>query len=196
MDTATDLSAVVLAGGASTRMGRDKAWLEFEGQSLVVRATKALASIGVRHVFVSGRAGCDYSALNVPVLLDRHPGIGPLGGIERVLHETTAPLVLVLAVDLPRMTSAFLKNLVATCTREVGAVPELDGRLEPLAAIYPKRCHALAAEAIAQSRYAVRDFVAACVAERAVQIHRVAPADASCFTHWTTPTDFAQGTNR
>src|SRR5262245_32253819 len=97
-------------------MGRDKAWVEFEGEPLIVRAVNTLRSIGIRNVFVSGRKECDYSKLNCPILIDLKPGIGPLSGIERALHHANTPLLLVLAVDLPRMSARFLKKLTSDCT--------------------------------------------------------------------------------
>lgn len=182
-----NLSALILAGGESRRMGRDKAWVEFDGQTLLARAVEKVRRLGVKEVFISGRVGVDYSALNCPVLCDLEPGFGPLGGIERGLHASASPLLLVLAVDLPNMTSDFLGRLLARCDRLTGVVPELDGRLEPLAAIYPRRCHAFVVETIANPRRAARDFAAACLHERAVQIVPVSAADAVCFTNWNSP---------
>lgn len=153
-----DLSAVILAGGESRRMGRDKAWLELDGQPLVALAVEKVRALGVTDIFISGRAGRDYSALPGPVLFDLEPGVGPLGGIERGLHACGSPLLLVLAVDLLRMTSTFLQKLAAHCDRLTGAVPALAGEVEPLAAIYPKRCHAFASEALTKSRHSAREF--------------------------------------
>ena len=68
-----NFSAVILAGGQSRRMGQDKAWLEVGGQPLITRALTVLRAAGIQEIFVSGRAGVDYSALRCPVLLDLHP---------------------------------------------------------------------------------------------------------------------------
>lgn len=185
------LSAVILAGGASRRMGRDKAWLEVDGQSLLARAVATVRELNVEAVFISGQEVEDYSALGCPVLFDREPGFGPLGGIERGLDATASPLLLVLAVDLPQMTAAFLRKMASHCDTLTGVVPRLNGEWEPLAAIYPRRCHAFASEAIIHSRRAARDFAAACLRERAVRTLAVARADAICFQNWNTPADVA-----
>jgi molybdopterin-guanine dinucleotide biosynthesis protein A len=184
-----NLSALILAGGESRRMGRDKAWLEQEGTPLISRAIATVREAGVEEVFISGREGVDYSALHLPVLHDLEHGFGPLGGIERGLRATTTPLLLVLAVDLAQMTPAFLKLLADRCDDLTGAVPKLHGHLEPLAAIYPRRCHAIAADFIAQSRYAARDFAEACHREHAARIFPVPAASAGCFANWNAPAD-------
>ena len=183
------LSAVILAGGQSLRMGRDKAWLEVKGQSLIGRAVETVRALGAEEIFISGRAGVDYSGLKLPVLLDLKPGSGPLGGIERGLDAASSPLLLVLAVDLPQMTTAFLQKLFDHCDSQTGAVPQLAGALEPLAAIYPKRCHALAMECLAGGRRAAREFAVACLRENAVKLFPVAASDAALFANCNSPAD-------
>jgi len=184
-----NFSAVILAGGQSRRMGQDKAWLEVGGQPLITRALAVLRASGIQEIFISGRAGVDYSALRRPVLLDLHPDCGPLGGIQPALARASAPMVLVLAVDLPRMTSGFLRTLAEHCGPGTGAVPKLRGELEPLAAIYPKRCELILRECLLKSRLAARDFAEACLREHAVKPFAVPRTDLSCFENWNTPSD-------
>lgn len=186
------LSAVILAGGRSSRMGRDKAWIEWAGRPLIAHALEKVRRLGVAEVFISGRPGVDYTALGCPVLLDLEPDRGPLGGIERALRECASPLLLVLAVDLPHVTPALLAGLLAACDVRTGAVPKLEDKLEPLAAIYPRRCHARARAALRQARLAARDFAAACLRERAVRAFPVAAADAGCFANWNRPDDLGR----
>src|SRR5512140_1830462 len=186
-----NLSAVILAGGESRRMGQDKAWLEVGGQPLIRRALSTVRDSGIQEVLISGRTGTDYSTVRCPVLFDLEPGCGPLGGIERALAAATAPLVLVLAVDLPGITAAFLRKLAAHCDPLTGAVPKLRGELEPLAAIYPKRCHFIVRDCLLKLRRAARDFADACLRERAVRTFAVSAADASCFDNWNHPVDVA-----
>ncbi|HPC58320.1 MAG TPA: molybdenum cofactor guanylyltransferase [Candidatus Paceibacterota bacterium] len=183
------LTAVILAGGESRRMGRDKAWLEWNGHPLIVHAVEKARALGAAEIYISGRVGTDYSALRLPVLTDLVPGLGPLGGIERGLRECASPLLLVLAVDLPRITLGMLTRLRARCDHWTGVVPALPGGLEPLAAIYPRRCHTFAFAAITQGRRAARDFAKTCLQEGAVRTFPVAPAAAGCFTNWNAPAD-------
>ncbi len=187
-----NLSAVILAGGESRRMGRDKAWVEFDGQPLIIRALSATRDSGIKEIFISGSAAADYSALGYPVLFDREPGCGPLAGIERALGATEAALLLVLAADLPRMTAAFLRKLAGHCDPLTGVIPKLKGQLEPLAAIYPKRCALIARDCLRRSRLAARDFADACLREGAVRTFAVCRADACCFENWNTPADISR----
>jgi molybdenum cofactor guanylyltransferase len=184
-----NMSAVILAGGQSRRMGQDKAWVEFDGQPLITRALSTVRSSGITEIFVSGRAGTDYSSLGCPVLLDREGGLGPLAGIERALGATTASLMLVLAVDLPRMTAAFLRKLADRCDPLTGAIPKLGGRLEPLAAIYPRRCRDVARDCLLGGQRAARDFAEVCLRERTVKTFEVPPDDVQCFDNWNSPSD-------
>ncbi|MCX6924913.1 MAG: molybdenum cofactor guanylyltransferase [Verrucomicrobia bacterium] len=172
-------------------MGQDKAWLKIGGQTLIASALATVRELDIEEVFVSGRAGTDYSSLRCPVLLDREPGCGPVAGIERALEAGSAPLMLVLAVDLPSMTALFLRKLAEHCDSLKGVVPELGGKLEPLAAIYPKRCYIIARDCLLKRRRAARGFADACVRDRAVRTFAVSGIDAACFDNWNGPADVA-----
>jgi len=183
------LSAVIIAGGESRRMGQDKAWLEVSGRSLLAHAVSTARDSGIEEVLISGRAGADYSTLRCPVVFDRELGCGPLSGIERALDVASAPLLLVLAVDLPNMTASFLRKLAGRCDPLTGAVPKLSGQLEPLAAIYPKRCRLIALDCLLKCRRAARDFADACLREHAVRVFPVPQAEIGCFENWNAPSD-------
>jgi molybdopterin-guanine dinucleotide biosynthesis protein A len=180
-------SAVILAGGQSRRMGRDKALVELAGKPLLRLAVEKVQALGPAQVFISGLQGTDYSALRCPVLHDRVPGLGPLGCIEQGLRAASLPLVLVLAVDLPLITDAFLRKLTARCDPFSGGVPELDGQLESLAAVYSRGCYALAAALIAGGHYPARGFAVACLEAGVVKRLAVTADDAACFANWNHP---------
>jgi molybdopterin-guanine dinucleotide biosynthesis protein A len=184
-----DLSGVILAGGQSLRMGHDKAWLELEGEPLIARALATLREVGIDEIFISGKPGTDYSGLRCPVLFDRQPGLGPLGGIECALDACSTPKLLVLAVDLPHMTVDFLREMVASCEPPQGVVPVLFDQLEPLAAVYPKRCHALLRGCLAQSRLSARSFAQACLDAQEVRRFEVPALNLARFQNWNRPDD-------
>ncbi|HRQ90085.1 MAG TPA: molybdenum cofactor guanylyltransferase, partial [Bacteroidia bacterium] len=136
--TGPSFDAVLLAGGRSSRMGRDKAFLDWEGQPLYVRQLRKLAALGPERLWLSTHAGQSFPAVmeGVVRLVDQQPDLGPLGGLREALAASRAERVLVLAVDLPRMETAFLHRLLAA---EGGAVPKTANGWEPLAAVYPRR---------------------------------------------------------
>jgi molybdenum cofactor guanylyltransferase len=130
-----DLAAWVLAGGKSSRMGADKAFLQLEGRTLLARALDVLRTLTPDCHIVGSRA--KFQLLG-PVLEDIYQDRGPLGGIHAALSASTKDLNLVLAVDLPHVQAPFLGLLVARA-RQSGAivtVPRAGGGWQPLCAVY------------------------------------------------------------
>src|SRR5262252_8350183 len=105
------LSGFVLAGGRSTRMGQDKAFLRLEGVTMLERTLVLLRSVA-KHVWISG-ATTKFSSF-APVIEDFYPGHGPLGGIHAALRATATDLNLMVAVDLPLIDVRLLRYLVTT----------------------------------------------------------------------------------
>lgn len=188
-------SAVILAGGKSSRMGRDKARLQVDGRTLLARQIQLVRATGAREIFISGRADADYAEFGCLVLRDEWPDAGPLAGIAAALEATSEPLLLVLAVDMPHLKGECLHRLLARCTETTGAIPRVNGQIEPLAAIYPKTARDLLPEFPAVNPSAspavlgARPFAGRCVAAgRAVWVD-MAPALAGCFANWNSPAD-------
>ncbi len=183
-------SAVILAGGKSSRMGRDKAMLEIGGQTLLARQIQLVRETGAAEIFSSGRANVDYSMFGCRVVQDRFPGAGPLAGMERVFDSMTMAQLLVLAVDLPQMGAELLHQLAAVCSETCGAIPQLGNHLEPLAAFYPKPAQTLAATQIAGGHFAVKSFAGLCVQSGLARIIEMPAEAAGHFANWNSPADF------
>ena len=182
-------SAVILAGGQSSRMGRDKAFLEIGGQTLLARQIETARAAGATEVFISGRDEVDYSAFNCRVLKDNFPAAGPLAGTEAALAAATNPLLLVLAVDLPAMTTEFLQRLRAGCAKNIGAIPRVNETLEPLAAFYPKAAHTNAEKMLAEKKFAVKDFAGGCVQAGLAVFIAFSATDSVHFKNCNLPAD-------
>lgn len=186
-----NFSAVILAGGKSARMGRDKARLEFQGQSLLARQIDLAREIGAAEVFVSGRRGADYSPFGCPVLEDEFSDAGPLAGIAAALAAIREPLLLVLAVDMANMNGDFLRQLHTHCSDGLGAVPVCDKIMEPLAAFYPKAAAELVRKLLAGANGAAspgaKHFAQSC--EQAGLVRFIAVAKAGVFASWNSPAD-------
>lgn len=137
----SEIEGYILAGGASSRMGADKAHLRLGGVTLVERAACALGAVAGRVRLVSSKP--DAGALGFPVVPDLLPGLGALGGLHAALAQARAEWAAVLSCDLPFVTGALLERLAALRGPAFDAVAPLqqDGRPQPLCALYaPARC--------------------------------------------------------
>jgi len=157
----------VLTGGASIRMGRDKAGLPFAGRTLVeyVAACVREAAGNVTLVGAPER----YSDLGFDAMADHYPGCGPLGGICTALEQSTADWNLIVACDMPGVSAAFLKELLraAEASGADGLVPETAtaagsaGRqLHPLCAVYHRRVLSRALRQIGIKSFKMHEFLA------------------------------------
>jgi molybdopterin-guanine dinucleotide biosynthesis protein A len=128
------LAGVVLAGGGSRRMGRDKATIVVAGQRLVDRAVAVLGqccddvmvAAGSRPLAVAGARS----------ISDAPSGEGPLAGIVGALGAASAPLLAVIAVDMPNASAPVLQALAGVWDGEPAVVPDVGGHLQPLHAVY------------------------------------------------------------
>ncbi len=165
------ITAFVLAGGQSTRMGEDKAFVQLENKTLL-RCTLEAARAVTPEVFIVGDRNkfASYGAVVEDVFLQR----GPLGGIHTALTATTTDLNLILAVDLPFIEPEFLSYL---CARAQGSealvtVPRAAGGWQPLCAVYRKAFGKLAEEALEAGRNKIDLLFAAipvlCVEEKEI----------------------------
>jgi molybdopterin-guanine dinucleotide biosynthesis protein A len=136
MDASPDLTAFILAGGKSTRMGRDKAFVEYEGRTLLARALDLARSV-TADVRIVGRE-VKFAAF-APVVQDIFRDCGPLGGIHAALRASPTELNVVLAVDAPFVSQAFLQYLIRQTKNAPEAavvVPRSDGVRQTLCAVY------------------------------------------------------------
>jgi molybdenum cofactor guanylyltransferase len=140
--------AFILTGGQSSRMKRDKALLEISGKTLLERAASLCEPLVSRVSLVGDPQR--YSRFGHPALADRWPGAGPLGAIATALGVAKQPLCLVLACDMPFVTSPWLEWLLnrASKSSSDAVVPETIRGLEPLCAIYRASCAPVLAAAL------------------------------------------------
>jgi molybdopterin-guanine dinucleotide biosynthesis protein A len=142
-----DVSAFVLAGGRSSRMGTDKALLPFGEKTLLQLALEKLKSVSPSPIIVGAR---ERYACYGDVIEDRFPGCGPLGGIHAALCTTQTDLNLVLSVDMPHMSPDFLSWLleIAASGPELAVVPETRQSLQPLCAVYRRAAKCVIEQAL------------------------------------------------
>jgi molybdopterin-guanine dinucleotide biosynthesis protein A len=191
-------SAVLLAGGKSSRMGCDKALLDFEGRPFWQRQLATLRALSPQQLMLAGPAQPD---CDCEIIADEFPDVGPLGGITAALRLCTAPLLLVLAVDLPGMTTDFLRSLLADCGDGCGIIPRVNlqgsgasarhlDRYEPLAAIYPVKCAALASSFLKRGDFSLQSFVRGALTQGLVRERMVVSGETELFVNLNTPADY------
>lgn len=157
----TAFAGFVLAGGQSSRMGRDKALLEWQGGPLASHVARAVAG-AAGNVTLIGHPD-RYSRLGYPVVPDDIPGLGPLGGIATALRLSNADWNVVVACDMPGITSAFLRRLceVAEGSQSDCVLPVGPGDLvEPLCAAYHRDSQAAIRTALDRGVRKVTDALA------------------------------------
>jgi molybdopterin-guanine dinucleotide biosynthesis protein A len=133
------IEAAVLAGGTSSRMGGDKAWLKLGNRSLIENIVELLATL-FRRVRIVANDPKRFESLEVPVQPDLYPGNGPLGGIHAALSTATSDAVLIVACDTPFLNTDFIGALVKLLDSHDAVVPLSEGRAFPVCAVYSVRC--------------------------------------------------------
>jgi molybdopterin-guanine dinucleotide biosynthesis protein A len=181
-------AGVVLTGGSSRRMGRDKALITVSGsQPLAGLVRDALVFSGASDVFSVGGDAKALATLGVRSVPDRFPGEGPLGGIITALEQSASNLVVVLACDTPDITAdvpgALVREITAHPSADV-AVVTIDGRRHPLNAVWRRdRCLAVLEDLFAQGERAPR------MALSALNVHDVTDIDPGLVDDVDSPED-------
>ena len=188
-------SAVLLAGGKSTRMGHDKALIPIGGLPLWERQLLLVQQLAPMQTFLSGPPRAHWDAGRYTVVEDAQPDAGPLAGLVAALRACAAPHLLALAVDLPKMTTTYLAELLSCCSGQAGVVPRNGRHFEPVAAVYPKICLPHAEEALATGEHALQDFAARGVADGWLIARDITADEAPLFLNMNTPADLAEVTS-
>lgn len=155
------VTGIVLAGGRSRRLGRDKALLCFEGEPLVARAVRFLKGLCPEVLVITGEERRYADLLDVPVLEDLVKGKGPLGGLYTALVASSHDYNLVLACDMPLLEPRLLVLLlerIALAPRAGAIVPEVGGQLEPFPGVYRRSCAIKIRELLARGCLRVHDL--------------------------------------
>jgi molybdopterin-guanine dinucleotide biosynthesis protein A len=182
---------VVLAGGHSRRMGRDKALLPWQGQTLLERQIRVMQQAGAMEVFISCRRGAPYPSPNARVIYDEQEGLGPLAGIAAAIRQTRQTHLLVLAVDLASMTAGYLKKLGSVCLAGIGAVPWDGKHYEPLAACYPIEALPIMQRQLQGADLSMQSLLQSCCESRIMAAIKILRGEAGLFRNWNSPEDIA-----
>lgn len=150
-------SGAVLAGGASRRMGQDKALVEVGGRKLVEIAVTALEDAGATETFVVGGDAGALGRLGLRWVADEFPGEGPLGGILTALDTAREPVVAVLACDHLGTGAPAVGAIVGALGESDVAIPVVEGRRQTLHAAWQRDVRAHIRQRFAAGVRAVHD---------------------------------------
>jgi molybdopterin-guanine dinucleotide biosynthesis protein A len=152
-----EIGAVILAGGRSSRFGRDKAGVQLDGLSLLEHVLNGLPESRAETILVLREDQAEPGFPVDQVVLD-DPALpaGPLRGIVSGLEAMTSGWAWVVACDLPGIMSALLEDLArARTTNALGVIPEWGGRIQPLCALYSHAALPILREAAGSSARSV-----------------------------------------
>jgi molybdopterin-guanine dinucleotide biosynthesis protein A len=187
-------TAALLAGGKSSRMGQDKAYLPVMwgcvSMPLWERQLAVLKSIAPEKLVISGPRKQGYPE-SVTVLPDEWNRIGPLGGIATCLRRSGSANLLVLAIDMPEIQSGFLKKLLARSEPGCGVVPIHDNRFEPLIGVYPRAALECALDQIKERDYVLQHFIDKLLKKRLMTGYEVQLSERNQLKNWNTPDDLS-----
>ena len=163
-------------------MGRDKALLDL-GSGPLAGQVAALVARACGSATLVGDPAL-YGNLGFAAIPDNTPGLGPLSGIEAALAATTAEWNLIVACDMPSLNPAIFEALFAEAAAGDCALPRhRDGRVEPLCAVYHRRCHPVIRAALASGVRKVTDGL------RGLAVRYVQTDSGDPFTNLNTPQD-------
>ena len=130
-----DCTAIILAGGESKRMGRDKAALPFNGETLLQHVIVCVQPLFAQTLVSVRELRNDVS---LPQICDTQADGGPLVGLISALEKVTTPWAFVVACDMPFVAPALLTHLATLRANHQAVVPQVNGQAQPLAAFYAR----------------------------------------------------------
>lgn len=185
-----NISAAILAGGGSRRMGRNKALLPYRGRPLIAYAFEPLESLFEDIILVTNDPG-PFDFLPCPKIPDRVRGKGPIAGIDAALSCSRNPFVLVVGCDAPFLSPRLLELLTEKAEGSDLVIPHGPDGPEPLCAVYGKGCLPLIEESLRKGDLRLGDLVKRLRA-REVPVEEVAAVDPGfrSFRNINTPGEY------
>jgi len=136
------MTSIILAGGKSSRLGRNKALQVIEGKSLIQWVIDRLAILSTEIIIATahGKAIPCSSAVEIKTVADIYPGKGPLVGIYSGLIASSSSRAIVVGCDTPFLSVGLLEYMTQLCSTFDVVVPRIGKKVEPLCAVYSKNC--------------------------------------------------------
>jgi molybdopterin-guanine dinucleotide biosynthesis protein A len=192
-----EFEGFILAGGASSRMGKNKAHLKLGGKTFVERAAHSLSAIEPRRIFLVGNFTNENKAADIEILPDvfKSDLRASIIGLHTALFHAETEWIAVLACDLPFASSSLFKRLTEFVQDEFEAIVPLqkDERAQPLCALYRKTCLPKVEAALASNEWSLKKLLEK-LETRFVRFEEISelPNAENFFFNVNTPADFAR----
>lgn len=184
-----NISAVLLAGGESRRMGKDKATLLFGGEPLWRIQLGLLRKVAPIEILISARNDPAWRPTDIHFVADAPPSRGPLSGISVALAHAASTHLLTLAIDMPFMNEQYLRSLCRWIEPNRGVIPVMGERAEPLAAIYPVEARADFAAALSGSDFSLQKLAKELLSKGRLRLVQVKKEEEALFRNLNEPID-------
>lgn len=158
MPESTNITAIILAGGKSSRMKQEKGLVYFNGKMLVEHVIDALKKITGSIIIITANPA--YKKLGYPCFEDELKDKGPLGGIYTGLLNSATQKNLLVGCDMPFLSENLLSSLINTCGDEDVLLTEHEGKAEPLCSVYDKNCMAHIRRLLEKNQLKITDAMA------------------------------------
>ena len=151
------MTAIILAGGRSSRLGRNKALEKIGGKYLIKRVIDSLAQLGDDIIVVS-TAPNQLPSLNIEKVLDTYPHTGAKVGLCTGINASLSFYTLVVACDMPFLNIDLLRYLLDSAPGFDAVIPRIGDKIEPLHAVYSKNCIPALEEQISKGKLKISDL--------------------------------------
>jgi molybdopterin-guanine dinucleotide biosynthesis protein A len=184
-----NISAVLLAGGESRRMGKDKATMLLRGKPLWEIQLDLLRKLAPAEILISARSDPPWRPDEFEFVADQPPSRGPLSGLAAALEKMQGSHLLALAIDMPFMSETHLRSLCARAEPGRGVLPRIDNRAEPLAAIYPSEVRDDLGAALSGNDFSLQGLTRGLVRAGRFSVMDVSRAEAEFYRNLNEPAD-------
>jgi len=173
------VTGVVLAGGKSSRMGTDKAFVRLEQETLVERCLGVLRSCFNHNMIIANQPEA-FVHFELPVFPDDVPDVGPLGGILTALRHAETEWIFVVACDMPFLNADLIREMATLAGQFDAVAPKIGNQFEPLHAVYHRRVLAAVESKIASRDYSVHGLL------QSVRVQVLSESDLGRHPQWHT----------
>ena len=154
-----NISAVLLAGGESRRMGTDKATFPFRRKPLWQVQLETLRRLRPAEIFLSARTDPSWRPNDVQFIADVPPSCGPLSGLAASLAKIRTAHLFALAIDMPFMTENYVRSMCDAIEPGRGVIAKIGNLAEPLAAVYPREAEVDFRTALAGNDFSLQNII-------------------------------------